>query len=142
MTAAPNATEHEQLLTWKRRALQAEDWLRTLRREIVWDGQTPEAETILRSIGLAQETRPAVEPNDDQVMCPACTHRFIAIPANMQAELDAAQRQDATAGTLIDAWCRAFGKQIPWKKAVGIMAIIQKIPDEERDRLLAMGDEP
>lgn len=40
------------------------------------------------------------------------------------------------AGRLIDAWCAAHGKQIPWAKAIEITAIVTKMPDAERERLL------
>ena len=42
---------------------------------------------------------------------------------------------------LIDAWCNDKGRKIPWAKAVQIVAIVTKQPDEERDRLLRLGDE-
>lgn len=45
------------------------------------------------------------------------------------------------ASHLIDAWVAAHGKQIPWKKAIEISAIVTKMTDEERDRLLTLGDE-
>jgi hypothetical protein len=44
------------------------------------------------------------------------------------------------ASRLIDAWCGAHGGQIPWAKAVEITAIVTKLSDEERLRLLALGD--
>lgn len=48
---------------------------------------------------------------------------------------------DTLAGRLIDAWVADKGRQIPWAKAVQIVAIVTKQPDAERDRLLRMGDE-
>lgn len=48
---------------------------------------------------------------------------------------------EVLAGRLIDAWCADKGKQIPWAKAIQIVAIVTKQPDDERDRLLKMGDE-
>lgn len=45
------------------------------------------------------------------------------------------------ASHLIDAWIASHGKQIPWEKAIKISAIVTKMADEERDRLLALGDE-
>ncbi|OJY23574.1 hypothetical protein [Pandoraea sp. 64-18] len=45
------------------------------------------------------------------------------------------------ASHLIDAWVAAHGKKIPWDKAIKISAIVTKMPDEERDRLLALGAE-
>ena len=45
------------------------------------------------------------------------------------------------ASRLIDAWCADKGKQIPWAKAIQIIAIVTKQSDDERDRLLRMGDE-
>jgi hypothetical protein len=49
--------------------------------------------------------------------------------------------RDLLAGRLIDAWCADKGKQIPWAKAIQIVAIVTKQPDAERDRLLKMDDE-
>lgn len=49
--------------------------------------------------------------------------------------------RSALAGRLIDVWCADKGKQIPWAKAVQIVAIVTKQSDDERDRLLRMGDE-
>lgn len=49
--------------------------------------------------------------------------------------------REALAIRLIDAWCADNGKKIPWAKAVQIIAIVTKQSDEERDRLLRMGDE-
>ena len=48
---------------------------------------------------------------------------------------------DALASRLIDAWCADKGKQIPWAKAIQIGAIVTKLSDEERDRLLHLGDD-
>lgn len=45
------------------------------------------------------------------------------------------------ASRLIDVWCADKGKQIPWAKAVQIVAIVTKQPDDERDRLLRLGEE-
>lgn len=43
------------------------------------------------------------------------------------------------ASRLIDAWCDAHGGQITWAKAVEISAIITKMPEEECQRLLELG---
>jgi hypothetical protein len=61
--------------------------------------------------------------------------------AELTAELSGAQRHDTTAGRLIDAWVAEKGKQIPWAKAVQIVAIITKQSDDERDKLLHYGEE-
>lgn len=55
------------------------------------------------------------------------------------------EHQDLTppeilASRLIDAWCAAHGRQIPWAKAVEITAIITKLPEAEREWLLALND--
>ena len=42
------------------------------------------------------------------------------------------------ASRLIDAWCVANNRQIPWAKAVEISAIVTKMSDEEKQRLLAL----
>lgn len=48
---------------------------------------------------------------------------------------------DVLAGRLIDAWATANGKPVPWAKSVEIIAVIKKLPDAERVRLLALGEE-
>lgn len=45
---------------------------------------------------------------------------------------------EALAGRLIDIWCANSGKQIPWAKAVEITAVVTKMSDVERLRLLAL----
>jgi len=59
------------------------------------------------------------------------------------ARLAAAEKDalDSIAGRLIDAWCAAYGRHIPWAKAVELISIVTKQPDAERDKLLRMGDE-
>lgn len=47
---------------------------------------------------------------------------------------------DHTLDRLIDAWIASTGKPIPWNKAVEIAAIVKRLPDAERDRLLALND--
>lgn len=42
------------------------------------------------------------------------------------------------AGQLIDSWVVAHCKPIPWAKAVEIVAVVNKLSTEERDRLLAL----
>ena len=49
--------------------------------------------------------------------------------------------RDILASLLIDVWVSDKGKQIPWAKAVQIVAIVTKQTDEERDRLLRMDDD-
>lgn len=49
---------------------------------------------------------------------------------------------EALASRMIDAWCAAHGKQIPWAKAVQITAIITKMDQAECARLIALGDTP
>jgi hypothetical protein len=51
---------------------------------------------------------------------------------------DEAEEQTATA--LIDAWVQTHGKPIPWGTAVEIISIVNKLPDAERVRLLALGE--
>lgn len=43
---------------------------------------------------------------------------------------------------LINAWCEHHGKLIPWDKAIEITAVITKMPEAEKQRLLSMDDEP
>lgn len=48
--------------------------------------------------------------------------------------------KEILASRLIDAWCEAHGKKIPWAKAVEIVAIVTELPVAERERLLNIGD--
>lgn len=48
---------------------------------------------------------------------------------------------DGLASRLIDVWCADMGRKIPWAKAVQITAIVNRMSDGERDRLLRLGDE-
>lgn len=43
-----------------------------------------------------------------------------------------------TCGKLMDAWIAEHGSQIPWPKAVQLLAIVMKYSEEERDRLLCL----
>ncbi len=45
------------------------------------------------------------------------------------------------ASHLIDVWCANHDGKIPWDKAVKISAIVTKMPDTERDRLLTYGND-
>jgi hypothetical protein len=74
---------------------------------------------------------------------------FLAAPEAEPDALDVAEQRgyerglsDAPGSKLIDAWVALTGKPISWTKAVQIIAITCKIPDEERDRLLALEDTP
>jgi hypothetical protein len=49
-----------------------------------------------------------------------------------------AESKDALASRLIDAWCDAHNSQITWAKAIEITAIVTKMSDEEKARLLAL----
>lgn len=46
--------------------------------------------------------------------------------------------ENGAASRLIDAWAASHGKPVPWDKAVEIVAIVNKLPEEERARLLAL----
>jgi hypothetical protein len=48
---------------------------------------------------------------------------------------------EALASRLIDVWCANNGGQIPWAKAVEITAIVTKVSNAERSRLLALNDD-
>jgi hypothetical protein len=48
--------------------------------------------------------------------------------------------KEALASKLIDQWCAAHGKQIPWAAAVEITATLTDMPGAEKARLLALGD--
>lgn len=63
----------------------------------------------------------------------------------LQTEAYADGRKDeadanGAASRLIDAWVYEHGKQIPWEKAVQIVAIVNKMPDDELARLLALAE--
>lgn len=60
-------------------------------------------------------------------------------PSTEEDDLELAPAE-ILASRLIDAWCDAHGKKIPWAKAVEISGIVTKQPQGEIDRLLAMGD--
>ena len=67
--------------------------------------------------------------------------RSPAMPDGCVARESEEEAREVLAGRLIDAWCHDKGKKIPWAKAVQIIAIVTKQSDEERDRLLRLGDE-
>lgn len=48
--------------------------------------------------------------------------------------------ENGAASKLIDAWVAAHGKPVPWAAAVEIVAIVNKLPPEERERLLALAE--
>jgi hypothetical protein len=51
---------------------------------------------------------------------------------------DELEPPELLASCLITAWCNAHGKQIPWAKAIEITAIVTKMPEDEKARLLAL----
>ena len=53
---------------------------------------------------------------------------------------DAPTPPELLASRLIDVWCEEKKRQIPWAKAIEIMAILTKMPEPERQRLLALDD--
>ncbi len=54
---------------------------------------------------------------------------------------DELEPRELLASRLIAAWCEANGKRIPWAKAIEISAIVTKMPEDEKQRLLSLGDE-
>lgn len=46
-----------------------------------------------------------------------------------------------SATLLINAWVDTHGKQIPWDKAIEIIAVATKMPDAEKARLLCLDDQ-
>lgn len=50
------------------------------------------------------------------------------------------EARDGHASSLIDAWARFRGQPMPWKKACEVVAIVSRLPDAERDRLIALGN--
>lgn len=51
---------------------------------------------------------------------------------------DEMEPAEVLASRLIDAWCDSHNSQISWAKAVEITAIVTKMPDPERLRLLVL----
>jgi hypothetical protein len=75
---------------------------------------------------------PDVPPSDGEPVSGDAVLQHSALPE---------EPSEILASRLIDAWCADKGKKIPWAKAIQIVAIVTKQSDEERDRLLKMGDE-
>ena len=53
-------------------------------------------------------------------------------------ELDAKLQQSNIVSQLVDAWCREHGAQMPWGNLIELVAVIEKMPKEESDRLLCL----
>lgn len=51
------------------------------------------------------------------------------------------QPKEILASHLLDVWMREKGKQIPWRKAIEIIAIVTGMPDAESKRLFDMGND-
>lgn len=50
------------------------------------------------------------------------------------------EARDGAASRLIDVWIANHGQRIDWKRAVNIIAVIQRLPNADRERLLALDD--
>lgn len=50
------------------------------------------------------------------------------------------EARDGHAGKLIDAWVNFRRQPMPWKKACEVVAIVSRLPDAERDRLIALDE--
>lgn len=73
-------------------------------------------------------------------MCPACD---AAMPAkDIVSPGEEPTPPELLAAKLIDTWRTVHGRPVPWEKAVEITAIATSMSNEERERLLAMGDAP
>lgn len=59
---------------------------------------------------------------------------------NAYAEGRNDEAEEQTAIALIGAWVQTHGKPIPWESAVEITAVVNKLTDSERARLLALGE--
>ena len=53
---------------------------------------------------------------------------------------EAETSREAMANKLIDTWVAVHNKPIPWAKAVEIVVVVNKLPEEERQRLLSLDD--
>lgn len=61
--------------------------------------------------------------------------------AELEAGNERLETQVANSGLvskLTDAWCQENGSQMHWGKLVELVAVIEKLPDTERDRLLRL----
>lgn len=73
--------------------------------------------------------------------------KYEDVVAQLEAALgrEAALREELDnhdcATLLINAWVDAHGKQIPWDKAIEIIAVATKMPDAEKTRLLCLDDQ-
>lgn len=56
------------------------------------------------------------------------------------ADPDEPTPAETLAGYMLHSWAQQHGKPVPWTKAVEITAIMTKMSDAERDKLLAMDD--
>jgi hypothetical protein len=99
-----------------------------------------------------QSDTPRTDANEfDAVVAQGEHSRMKVVPANEARQLErdlaaaraklAKEELDTTAGKLIDAWVADKGEQIPWAKAVQIVAIVTKQSGADKDRLLRLGDE-
>ena len=64
--------------------------------------------------------------------------------ADSQSELAMLREELAnhdSATKLINAWVDTYGKKIPWDKAIEIIAVVTKMAESERQRLLCMDDQ-
>lgn len=65
------------------------------------------------------------------------THNFTAkTMAEIKEQDPGGTPAEHAAGRLIDAWCAHYQRQIPWNKAVEILAVVTKMPEEEKQKLL------
>lgn len=63
--------------------------------------------------------------------------RLAAYVAELENENVELQKNTASA-RLIDAWCTEHKKQMSWAKMIELMSIVDKMPQEEKTRLLSM----
>jgi hypothetical protein len=101
---------------------------------------------LIRQVVLACEERHGYMPNTEEEARQFQPHQWVrdvadqwATQAYAEGRKDEADENGA-ASRMIDAWAAAHLKPVPWAKAVEIVAIINKLPEAERTRLLALAE--
>ncbi|HCT4746643.1 TPA: hypothetical protein OTY27_001000 [Pseudomonas aeruginosa] len=78
--------------------------------------------------------------------CPQCGARYVLVASEEIAAPVAQAQPEETPGEilaakLIETWVTKHGKPAPWSTAVEITAVATNMPNDERDRLLALDDD-
>ncbi|HCF0091181.1 hypothetical protein [Pseudomonas aeruginosa] len=78
--------------------------------------------------------------------CPQCGARYVLVASEEIAAPVAQAQPEETPGEilaakLIETWVAKHGKPAPWSKIVEITALATNMPNDERERLLALDDD-